>query len=184
MLNLAEELLLLSLNDSTGKVRGSVSSYLQYGLAGALIADLALRGRVAVGEKKRLTLLEGPLTGDPLLDAVIEQLRDSTRERKAAGWVQRLGRGKLTRGVAERLVELGVLGREQKFALGLFPYPVYPQLGADDPPTMLKTQLRARVRPAGPERRQAPGQLRARAEQRPMRPGRSWKRCRLPCRSS
>ena len=46
---IAEDLLLLLLDDDTGKASAGVSSYLDYALAGALLAELALTGAVFVG---------------------------------------------------------------------------------------------------------------------------------------
>jgi|GEM_PF-4255314 len=46
MLNLAEELLLLALQDEKGTVLASAAGSLSYGLAGALLMELALRSRL------------------------------------------------------------------------------------------------------------------------------------------
>ena len=50
MLTLYEELFLLSINDATGELVGAAASYLPYGLAGAMLAELALQRKVNVAD--------------------------------------------------------------------------------------------------------------------------------------
>ena len=45
MLNLAEELLLLALEDESGRINHAASASLGFGLAGAVLMDLTLRER-------------------------------------------------------------------------------------------------------------------------------------------
>jgi hypothetical protein len=68
----AEVLLLLSLGPDGRQVRAMASNEIvDVGVAGALVAELAVRGRVAAGGRGPLQVL-GPETGDPLLDAALE----------------------------------------------------------------------------------------------------------------
>jgi hypothetical protein len=130
MLNLSEDLFLLAINDAKGTLVGSVSGYLRCGLAGAVLSDLALRERLAIDEKKRIVVREGPLTGDVLLDETVEQLQTWERARKATGWINRLGKRKLHSRVEDRLIEQGVLTRDKKRFLWVIPYATYPQQAA------------------------------------------------------
>ena len=76
---LAEELLLLALDDRTGKNR---VSNIEKGLAGAVLLELALLDRVRVTEKGeqvrtgRLVLRPGPAPGHPVLATGLEVLAD------------------------------------------------------------------------------------------------------------
>jgi hypothetical protein len=146
MLNLSEELFLLAINDAKGTLVRSVSGYLRYGLAGAVLADLALRERLAIDEKKRIVVREGPLTGDALLDETVEQLQTWERARRATGWINRLGKRKLQSRVADRLIEQGVLTRDNKRFLWVIPYATYPQQAALGRPSTEKREIKQRLR--------------------------------------
>ncbi|MGH3759261.1 GOLPH3/VPS74 family protein [Actinophytocola sp.] len=119
---LAEELLLLALDDETGRVR---LSELDKGLAGAVMLELALLERVRVTEKGesgragRLVLRTGPAPAHPVLATGLDVLRD--REgRKPEYVLNALAKG-LRERLADGLVEAGVLRREWHKVLGLFP---------------------------------------------------------------
>jgi hypothetical protein len=128
---LAEELLLLALDDESGKV---VVSELDKGLAGAVLIELALLERVRVAEKGedvragRLVLESGPAPAHPVLAAGLDVL--SGREgRKPDHVLDALAKG-LRERLADGLVETGVVRRERHKVLGLFPTE---RLPAQDP---------------------------------------------------
>lgn len=119
---LAEELLLLALDDESGKVR---VSEIDKGLAGAVLLELALLERVRVTERGedvrrgRLVLRNGPAPEHPALAAGLDVL--ARREgRKPENVIDALAKGLRDR-VADGLVEAGVLRRESHRVLGLIP---------------------------------------------------------------
>src|SRR6202008_2617315 len=119
---LAEELLLLALDDRTGKNR---VSNIEKGLAGAVLLELALLDRVRVTEKGeqvrtgRLVLRPGPAPGHPVLATGLEVLAD--REgRKPQHVIDALAK-RLRERLTDGMVEAGVLRREWRKILGLFP---------------------------------------------------------------
>lgn len=116
MLTLYEELYLLALDEEKGNIFRMVRKSLPYALAGAILAELALFGKVETGEKSRLKLLEATPTGDPILDETLEQISTSEKARKLTYWVSRLSEDpkKLRQRVAERLVWKSVLLEEEK----------------------------------------------------------------------
>jgi hypothetical protein len=63
---LATDLLLLALDDERGTVLSQAAIGLDYGLAGALVMELALRGRIRIDDEAVSTI--GPATDDALLD--------------------------------------------------------------------------------------------------------------------
>ena len=67
MLNLAEELLVLALDDSNGKVHSSAAASLEFGLAGAILMDLGLAGKLSF-EQERLEVVDAAPVGDSILD--------------------------------------------------------------------------------------------------------------------
>jgi hypothetical protein len=144
MFNLYEALFLLAINDDKGTIMGSVSGYLRYGLAGAVLSELAMREKLTIDEKKRVILREGPLAGDSILDQVLEKMYASDRSRKVLAWVNRLGTGKLATSVADHLIEKSVLAREKKRFLWIIPYATYPQQNASAK-YQIKCHLRAAI---------------------------------------
>ena len=86
MLKLYEELFLLSINDATGELVGAAASYLPYGLAGAILAELALQGKVQVADN-RLAVLNAHPTGDELLDGALAAIAASAKPRKLTHWI-------------------------------------------------------------------------------------------------
>jgi len=117
---LAEELLLVALEDETGRDRAEWS--LDAALAGALLLDLAAAGAVRE-EGKALVPDPAAGPGHPVLAAALDALRAADRPRDAKHWVGRLPRAlkPLKERVAELLVERGVLSDERRKVLGLFP---------------------------------------------------------------
>ena len=123
---LCEELLLLLLRD--GKlVSGSTTGYL---LAGALLADLVLRGRVDIAGqgdpvKAGRVLVRSPApTGDSLLDAALERVQRHQGARPSSV-IGPLAKG-TRRAVLERLIAAGTIREASRKVLGLFPIRSWP----------------------------------------------------------
>jgi len=123
---LAEDLLLLLLDDETGAL--AASTYVPTALGGALLAELALEGRAEVGEKKGLwrqatvRALAGP-PADPVLARAHGQVQE--KERAASDLVTRLGKG-VKEVLLDRLAGRGLLERSEEKVLGLFPRTRWP----------------------------------------------------------
>lgn len=126
-LTIGEQLLLLSLDERRGTVVHSASQSLDFGLAGAAIIELTLRGRLA-SEGKQVVVIDPTPTGDELLDEALAAVVASRRTRDARHWVTSLQRGvdHHRRRLEERLVRRGVLGAEEHRVLGVFPSRRYP----------------------------------------------------------
>ncbi|WP_199434978.1 GOLPH3/VPS74 family protein [Qaidamihabitans albus] len=127
---IAEDLLLLVFDDESGKPIDGASN-LEYSLAGALLIELAMLGRVDVtdgteGDKPgRLVLRDATPTDRTALDEALEKL--STLEgRKAKDVIGPLAGDKLSQRLLAGLAERGILRREQGRILGLFPTTRWP----------------------------------------------------------
>jgi len=130
MLTLPQELFLLALHDEKGRIPGSVSMELHYSLGGAVLAELVLQGKVGLAEKKKLAVLnDGMLGEDDLLNEGLERILASKKPRKVSHWVSEFSDAiqKMEKRLANRLVELGILRKEEKRFLGVIPYEVYPE---------------------------------------------------------
>lgn len=99
---------------------------LDTGLAGAVLADLALRGAVSL-EGKEVRVVDGTATGDPVLDGVMGTIAAAGSPRKAKWWVAKLGRRQLRDDVLSGLVTQGLLSTEQRYTLGIFASTAYPE---------------------------------------------------------
>jgi golgi phosphoprotein 3 len=127
-LHLYEEILLLAVHDEKGSFHSSMHSH---ALAGALVTELVLRDRLRVVEasRKRSFLEAASLktTGDPLLDEVLERVGTAKRRAQVKTWVGRIaGTRRLRHRAAERLVERGLLARDEGRILGIIPRVRYP----------------------------------------------------------
>ncbi|MEU0547486.1 GPP34 family phosphoprotein [Micromonospora sp. NPDC005979] len=87
---LAEELLLLAYDDSTGKATMPRIS-LDLGMAAAVLVELALAGRIAYADGS-LTVVDPTPTGEPVTDEVLARIAADTPHTPAS-WVQRLRHG-------------------------------------------------------------------------------------------
>jgi hypothetical protein len=126
---LATDLLLLALDDERGTVLPQAGIGLDYGLAGAIVMELALRGCLGVDEERVATT--GTATDDPLLDDALRVIA-ATPGKTLSHWVRHLPReldGSRQR-LLDRLVAQGTLERREQRVLLLFHRKVYPERDA------------------------------------------------------
>jgi hypothetical protein len=149
-LNLAEELLLLALHDEKGTVLMAGSTGLPYGLAGAFLIELVGAGLLRV-EGKDLVAAAAGTARDEILDRILTDVRSAKRTRNLKYWVGRTGRsgGKIRSKLADRLVAKGILQREERRLLLIFPTTRYPQVNPL-PEYAVRERLRAALRAMTP----------------------------------
>lgn len=133
--NLPEKLFILALDDDLGTIEPSIKDTLRYGLAGAILAELALAGRIRCGEagspaEGRLVVENANPTGNEILDAALATIAAEEKPRKLGRWIDTLGNKQTVRQVAARLEGRGAIHIEEKRLLWLIPYDVYPQRDA------------------------------------------------------
>lgn len=127
---IAEDLLLLMLDDRSGRLTGT--SYPQTVLGGALLIELAISEAVEIGEKPsiwsaaRVTAV-GRAPDDQQLRAAYDVV--AAKPRTAQDLVGRLGKD-AQQVLAERLVARGILERVDGKVLGLFPTRRWPTADA------------------------------------------------------
>lgn len=144
-LSVNELVMLLALDDEDGKVRWSVSPYLDYALAGGMLAELALRDIIGVSEEGGLTLKDDPQeTGSGLLDEILDWFKKSDHPHTIHGWVTAVSTlSELDRRQMEELVAKGVLEKKEGYFLLIFPTTVYPM-----PDTTPEKEVIAKIREA------------------------------------
>lgn len=138
-----EEILLLLLDDETGRPVGLPGPAGDLALAGAILMELALANRLDT-DLDRLLLVDAAPTGDAVLDAVLAQLAAAPGERTSRRWIQDIAKGAapLRAAVLDRLVAAGVLRREEDRFLWVFPERRYPKV----PGRRDTAEVRARLR--------------------------------------
>jgi hypothetical protein len=125
--SLSDEYWMLSHHDFDGKILVD-SEVLETGLAGAVLAELLLAGRLDILDK-RVTVRDNRPTGHPLLDLVVAMVGHSPSQLSALKWVQnvrdaqyaspdRPGALSLNDAVGLRLAAAGLV--EQQQVRGLF----------------------------------------------------------------
>jgi len=131
---IAEDLLQLMLDDESGGLLADATR-LDYGLAGAVLVELALLERIAIEPAKRpangVVRVVGPATDVPVLDAALARIAE--KPRKAVVLVPRLAKG-LRGSVTDGLVARGVLREQKARLLGIFPtrrWPAVDSAGED-----------------------------------------------------
>lgn len=135
---IAEELFLLLRRDD-GKPE-SMSAQRGYGLAAAVITDLVVAERVTLSDDKdpRVSVLQQGPPGHPALDAAMTRLQE--REGKKLSSLVTDRKLAVEEEVAGALASAGVIGIEEKRALGLVPAK-YPVLDPE-PERRVREQLR------------------------------------------
>ena len=129
MLTVAEEMLLLVLDDTSGTFITEPDININYALAGAVLADLALKGRIEADPDK-LFVLDPKPTGDAVQDAVLARIAEADEVQDTAYWVAEIGqRGEEVREhLLSRLVERGILKRVEEKVLWVFETRRYPTI--------------------------------------------------------
>ncbi|CAM3236168.1 GOLPH3/VPS74 family protein [Stackebrandtia soli] len=117
-ITLPEELLLLAYHDETGRNK---SSFIDYGLAGAVLMELVLAERLDLVDK-RVNVVNATPLGDPILDECLARI-GADKRRKAQHWVTKLT--KLRPRLLETLEAKGIIRHRQDRVLGLLPFNRY-----------------------------------------------------------
>lgn len=141
MATLAEDLLLLGLDNEKGTVSWDHSLALKYGLGGAILMDLLLQEKIDVVDQA-VTVRNPAPTGDTVLDAALERIRTASKAHGAKHWVKALGDGSDVKDqLARRLVAQGVLSEETHTYLRVLHQTRFPTSDSG-PETSLRDHLR------------------------------------------
>jgi golgi phosphoprotein 3 len=125
MLTFAEELLLLSHDEKTGHFYNMADA--MPALAGAVLMELAIRDRIDT-DLDKLTLVDSTPTGEPVLDGILAQIAAEPGTHTTGAWVDFLKHNgqEIHDGALARLVERGILRREENRVLWVFGTRRYP----------------------------------------------------------
>ena len=124
-----QEYLLLALQDKGGQPQ---TGMVEYALAGAIIADLFLLGKITLEEKSKLIdVIDLQKVSDPILNSALHAIHSVKRRANLSNWVSRVARTKnLRRDVALELCKKGILKAERSTILLIFSREVFPEINS------------------------------------------------------
>lgn len=127
MLSIAEEIMLLLLEDDEGRFVHVPELSVRCVLSGAVLMELALKDRIDTDLEKLIVVNTVPLN-DELLDPTLAKLAASEDDRDARYWVEFFARDadNIRRHALNRLCETGVLERKDDRFLWVFKTRRYP----------------------------------------------------------
>lgn len=125
-LDLLEEFLLIALDDSKGQFVID-STHLHYGFAGAILLELALREKITVaGDSIRIN--DSAAVTEVALNKVLGYLKEDAKSAKVKDVINALGKqaSDLKQDVLQRLINKGILKKEEAKILWIIPNNKYP----------------------------------------------------------
>ena len=129
MLRFAEEIMLLLLDDKGGRFIDTRSTSRECALAGAVLMDLALEGRIDT-DPERLFIIDPAPLEDDLLDPTLARIAQSVETHDPGHWVNQTAAyaGDIQERSLARLVERGILRREDDRFMWVFHERRYPMI--------------------------------------------------------
>lgn len=112
-LTLPEEILLLALREEDGRFIDLPGRSLDHALAGAVLMELCLRGKIDI-DLQRLVCVDPSPMEDDLLDPVLKAIAEVSAAHSAQHWIRTLVRDapEINRRVIDRLVRRNILQQE------------------------------------------------------------------------
>lgn len=140
-LRLAEELLLLGLNDEKGTVESSAVMSLDSGVTGALLLELAENGIIDIAGE-HLRVINPRMTGDPVKDALLLLLLEEKKPKKLQDWIGQLIKkiNPVKEMLLINLVHYGILEKVDGKILWVFKTEKYPAK-YDQPEQLIRKRL-------------------------------------------
>jgi len=142
MLTFPEEIVLLALDDKTGKFVELPPLAMDQALAGAALLELAFQNRIDT-DLTHLTLINPKPTGQAMLDSLLEKIVAAKDKKDAKYWVGVFAADgeKLKEEVLAHLVQRGILKKEEKKFLWVIPGRRYPMVKDQE-----EREVRSRIR--------------------------------------
>ena len=125
MLTLHQQFFILMLHEEKVVVLPNAACGFPYWLGGAILADLALMGKIQVSNNQRLELIDREQTGHPILDEMIARLQSIDSAKKLNYWIDEFDfkPKKVYQQLFACLVEAGVLEHRDDDFYWITPYP-------------------------------------------------------------
>ena len=132
MLSIAEEIMLLLLEDEEGRFIHVPELSMRCVLSGAVLLDLALKNKIDT-DLEMLTVIDSEPLGDDLLDPVLKELSEDEQTADARYWVDKIARNadSIKERALQRLCEKGVIEAKDDRFLWMFKTRRYPVKDGD-----------------------------------------------------
>ncbi len=129
MLTLAEDILLLMLDDDSGKMINTDPLAARYALGGSILMGLAVRSKIKAGTEK-LAVIDKTPTGIDLLDKYLSIIVNSDKDKNTQYWVNFLSSQseEIQNEALNMLVEKKILKEVEKKILWVFETRRYPMI--------------------------------------------------------
>ena len=124
MLILADEFLLLTLQEKKGVVSHNPGQCLSLGLSCAILSELVLANKIRVDEKSRVIVTDSSPGLEDLLEKYLASIRNTRRPRKVSHWIEEFRKNpkELRNRLFERLISKGILKQEDGKYAWVIPY--------------------------------------------------------------
>jgi len=115
-LTLAEELLLIAMDDEAGKLLASSRKNIDKALRSAILLELALRERIKFDEEKKVKVSNESSTYDKLLNDVLKFISKSPEDKSSSSWIETLQKEikDVKKPVIDRLLQKDILRKEEQ----------------------------------------------------------------------
>lgn len=125
-LNLLDQLTLLAIDDEKGNFIPDSTSF-SYAIAGAVILELALEERIDISHDL-VHVKDRTKTNNKILDAYLELIQQSKKERKIKSWVERIGNKaeQIKKDTIDKLINERILEKKEKKILWVFTVNKFP----------------------------------------------------------
>jgi len=129
MLTMLEEVVLLAVDEKTGRVRSTREFGTTYALVGAVFFDLALARKIDTGTEE-IQIVDRTPTGNPTLDRVLTRMAARPDLKTVAEWIEEmfLQRDDLESEALKSLTDRGVLRHEQSKLLWVIDIERFPMV--------------------------------------------------------
>jgi len=146
MFTIFDKLMILSLHEEECNVLPSIAKRLELGVGGAILAELALLGKVRVGSSRKLEMVDSSEIGDGILDKAVNRFQSFKQRRKVSYCIELLSDefGKHQKKLVGRLVPAGVLNPGENGLTWVTPYADSPNPNASAK-YIIKSHLRELV---------------------------------------
>lgn len=126
---IAEELLLIALDDSKGKIIFSASTALPYGLTGAILLELSNLNKISLDDT-HVKIIDASPVNIPVLDNCLSAIEEKSKPNKISYWITKLTSKKydIHNLLLQGLIEKGVLEKLDHKILYLIPSKRYPMI--------------------------------------------------------
>jgi golgi phosphoprotein 3 len=132
-LTLADEIVVLMLNDADGEIDQRNVAIAHVAVAGGVVMELALQGRIDT-DLASLFVVDPTPTGDSLLDAILREIEAEPERQPSAWWIDQVStrHNDLVGRVLGRLVTAGILREEERHFLWVFSRRAYPTVSGQE----------------------------------------------------